>query len=94
MAPRVLKDVLERFPALSHLDGTARHQSVGPLSEPLAVTVAPAGEILQRFQLSCRSHDRWLNPLVDWFASIVTHVLRYWYKRVCKPQKDAETYLS
>ncbi|CAL1155893.1 unnamed protein product [Cladocopium goreaui] len=34
MAPRVLKDVLERFPALSHLDGTARHQSVGEADEP------------------------------------------------------------
>lgn len=29
MAPRVLDEVLQNFPALSHLDGTARHQSVG-----------------------------------------------------------------
>lgn len=47
MAPRVLKDVLERFPALSHLDGTARHQSVGPLSAAGSSFGAP-----------CRPHDR------------------------------------
>eukprot|EP00434_Breviolum_minutum_P019704 symbB.v1.2.017383.t1/scaffold1357.1/size159079/1 len=34
MAPRVLDEVLQNFPALSHLDGTARHQSVGEADEP------------------------------------------------------------
>ena len=34
MAPRVRDDVRERFPALAHLDGTARHQSVGKDDEP------------------------------------------------------------
>merc|ERR1719463_866600 len=34
MAPRVRDDVRARFPALVHLDGTARHQSVGESHEP------------------------------------------------------------
>merc|ERR1712203_972529 len=34
MAPRVIKDLQKRFPALAHLDGTARHQSVGKDDEP------------------------------------------------------------
>merc|ERR1712177_159229 len=34
MAPRVRDEVRERFPALAHLDGTARHQSVGRDDEP------------------------------------------------------------
>jgi len=34
MAPQVRSDVLERFPALAHFDGTARHQSVGESDEP------------------------------------------------------------
>merc|ERR1712187_536205 len=34
MAPRVRDYVRARFPALSHLDGTARHQSVGENDEP------------------------------------------------------------
>ena len=34
MAPHVRRDVLERFPALAHFDGTARHQSVGKTDEP------------------------------------------------------------
>merc|ERR1719324_2044924 len=34
MAPRVRDPVRERFPALAHFDGTARHQSVGPQDEP------------------------------------------------------------
>merc|ERR1719150_2404563 len=34
MAPRVRDEVLVRFPALGHLDGTARHQSVGEADEP------------------------------------------------------------
>ena len=34
MAPKVLPRVLEHFPALGHLDGTARHQSVGYDDEP------------------------------------------------------------
>merc|ERR1712039_331911 len=34
MAPKVRDDVRQRFPALSHLDGTARHQSVGARDEP------------------------------------------------------------
>ena len=33
-APRVLDDVLKAFPALAHVDGTARHQSVGAADEP------------------------------------------------------------
>lgn len=34
MAPRVTDDVRKKFPAVVHLDGTARHQSVGPNDEP------------------------------------------------------------
>merc|ERR1712050_272447 len=34
MAPRVLDEVRERFPALAHVDGTARHQSVGENDDP------------------------------------------------------------
>ena len=34
MAPRILESVQARFPALAHLDGTARHQSVGRRDEP------------------------------------------------------------
>merc|ERR1712187_737834 len=34
MAPHVRKSVRERFPAIAHLDGTARHQSVGRKDEP------------------------------------------------------------
>ncbi|CAK0847602.1 unnamed protein product [Prorocentrum cordatum] len=34
MAPRVADGIKERFPAVVHLDGTARHQSVGPNDEP------------------------------------------------------------
>ena len=34
MAPRVTDRIRAKFPALVHLDGTARHQSVGPLDEP------------------------------------------------------------
>ena len=34
MAPLVKDDVRERFPALAHVDGTARHQSVGAKDEP------------------------------------------------------------
>merc|ERR1719424_1166927 len=34
MAPRVRHEMRDRFPALAHLDGTARHQSVGKLDEP------------------------------------------------------------
>merc|ERR1712066_491239 len=34
MAPHVREDVLRSFPALAHLDGTARHQSVGKSDEP------------------------------------------------------------
>eukprot|EP00928_Gymnodinium_smaydae_P055080 TRINITY_DN38702_c0_g1_i1.p1 TRINITY_DN38702_c0_g1~~TRINITY_DN38702_c0_g1_i1.p1 ORF type:complete len:645 (-),score=127.58 TRINITY_DN38702_c0_g1_i1:19-1953(-) len=34
MAPRVRPDIERRFPALAHLDGTARHQSVGKEDEP------------------------------------------------------------
>jgi carbamoyltransferase len=34
MAPRVLEDVRARYPALAHVDGTARHQSVGEEDEP------------------------------------------------------------
>merc|ERR1712187_767070 len=30
MAPKVREEVRIRFPALAHVDGTARHQSVGP----------------------------------------------------------------
>merc|ERR1712187_20909 len=29
MAPRIRAEVQDRFPALAHLDGTVRHQSVG-----------------------------------------------------------------
>merc|ERR1712048_888675 len=34
MAPVVREEVRERFPAIVHLDGTARHQSVGQIDEP------------------------------------------------------------
>merc|ERR1712183_508892 len=34
MAPVVQENVRERFPAIAHLDGTARHQSVGREDEP------------------------------------------------------------
>ncbi|CAE7436598.1 nodU [Symbiodinium microadriaticum] len=34
MAPLVKEDIRVRFPALAHLDGTARHQSVGQADEP------------------------------------------------------------
>merc|ERR1719305_1681369 len=34
MAPQVRAEIGERFPALTHLDGTARHQSVGHGDEP------------------------------------------------------------
>merc|ERR1712139_454593 len=34
MAPLVQGDMRKRFPALAHLDGTARHQSVGKSDEP------------------------------------------------------------
>merc|ERR1712060_612660 len=34
LAPRVRHDVRSRFPAMAHLDGTARHQSVGQSDEP------------------------------------------------------------
>ncbi|CAJ1440188.1 unnamed protein product [Effrenium voratum] len=34
MAPRVREEVLGKFPALAHLDGTARHQSVSQQDEP------------------------------------------------------------
>merc|ERR1712228_654305 len=34
MAPLVLEDIRKRFPALAHLDGTARQQSVGEDDEP------------------------------------------------------------
>ena len=34
MAPKVLPEMQRRFPALSHLDGTARHQSVAAAQEP------------------------------------------------------------
>lgn len=34
MAPQVKEEVRERFPALAHVDGTARHQSVGAKDEP------------------------------------------------------------
>ncbi|CAE7694906.1 nodU [Symbiodinium pilosum] len=34
MAPKVRPEVLAKFPALSHLDGTARHQSVSREDEP------------------------------------------------------------
>ena len=34
MAPKVLDDIAKKFPALVHLDGTARHQSVGAEDEP------------------------------------------------------------
>merc|ERR1711879_575681 len=34
MAPRIRDDVRKRFPALAHVDGTARHQSVRNLDEP------------------------------------------------------------
>ena len=34
MAPLVRKDTRERFPALAHFDGTARHQSVSKADEP------------------------------------------------------------
>ena len=34
MAPRVLEHIQKRYPALAHLDGTARHQSVGKADEP------------------------------------------------------------
>merc|ERR1712129_525383 len=34
MAPKVRTDIRKRFPALAHLDGTARHQSVGQDYEP------------------------------------------------------------
>jgi carbamoyltransferase len=33
MAPRVRDETRERFPALAHMDGTARHQSVGKVDE-------------------------------------------------------------
>merc|ERR1712039_615437 len=34
MAPRIRTEVQSRFPALAHLDGTVRHQSVGKHDEP------------------------------------------------------------
>ena len=34
MAPEVLPEVRAQFPALAHVDGTARHQSVGVHDEP------------------------------------------------------------
>merc|ERR1712129_548422 len=34
MGPRVQDDVRKRFPALAHMDGTARHQSVDKHDEP------------------------------------------------------------
>merc|ERR1712113_1052407 len=34
MAPLVRNEVRAKFPALAHLDGTARHQSVGNDDEP------------------------------------------------------------
>merc|ERR1712129_411927 len=34
MAPQVRQDVRKSFPAMAHLDGTARHQSVGRADEP------------------------------------------------------------
>merc|ERR1719265_669842 len=34
MAPRVREHIRKRFPALAHLDGTARHQSVSKDDEP------------------------------------------------------------
>merc|ERR1712146_433040 len=34
MAPKVRDDIKDKFPAIAHLDGTARHQSVGEHDEP------------------------------------------------------------
>merc|ERR1712039_605090 len=34
MAPKVRDEIVGKFPALAHVDGTARHQSVGEHDEP------------------------------------------------------------
>merc|ERR1712157_561357 len=34
MSPRVREEIKDKFPAIAHLDGTARHQSVGEHDEP------------------------------------------------------------
>merc|ERR1719191_1673055 len=34
MAPKIRYEIREKFPALAHVDGTARHQSVGARDEP------------------------------------------------------------
>ena len=41
-APKVREEVLERFPALAHFDGTARHQSVSRGDEPWVLVAALA----------------------------------------------------
>ncbi|CAE8700755.1 unnamed protein product [Polarella glacialis] len=44
MAPRVLEDIRKKFPALVHLDGTARQQSVSESDEPFVHALLLAGQ--------------------------------------------------
>ena len=45
LAPRVRPEMLAQFPALAHLDGTARHQSVGKEDEPWIHALLHSGTI-------------------------------------------------
>merc|ERR1712151_222804 len=66
MAPRVREEMRARFPALAHLDGTARHQSVGRHDEPwihaLLLAVGKRTGLAALINTSFNSHGR---PIVN-----------------------------
>ena len=62
MAPRVRDEVRARFPALAHLDGSARHQSVGYDDEPWLHTLLLA---VGRSMFGDASHPRGSRFRVD-----------------------------
>merc|ERR1719265_1470714 len=69
MAPRVREHIRQRFPALAHLDGTARHQSVGRDDEPwLHALLLAVGKITGLAALINTSFNTRGKPIVNTIA--------------------------
>merc|ERR1711948_111246 len=66
MAPKVRDEIKDKFPALAHLDGTARHQSVGEHDEPwIHALLLAVGKRTGLAALINTSFNRRGNPIVN-----------------------------
>ena len=68
-APLVREEVRERFPALAHFDGTARHQSVSKQDEPWAARQTQSGRSSTVLQAMLQAMLRYASALLRFTRS-------------------------